>query len=268
MAFEEIAALCAAQGLRCNPEEGTVSGVRQGVAFRVTVPAGKAELSINVDEKLLPNILTPLAPFGAFAVLEGGSGVCLSSAAITAMTGEQLLSFLDTAIGAAISLAENSFDDTFEKDGEAVSAYLRGILGAFVGALVGVLPWFLGENLLGFSLWYFGALVGIGSFFGYRYLWGAHSTRFAFAVIAVCSLTAMLLSQAASTVWWVMSSLETVNTVGDAIAFVLENGGILGFFEDSLFGIVACAAGLFGMRGKILLYTHESNYLRRGRKRK
>lgn len=267
MAFDEIMAVCTAAGLKCDEAAGTVSGVRQGVAFRVTVPAGKVELSINVSEKLLPKLIGGLAAYGTFTAAEG-NGVCLASPAVSAMNGNALLAFLDAAIAQAIALAGASFDNTFEKDGESPTAYLRGVLGALVGALVGVLPWFLTENLLGWSFWLLGGLVSIASFFGYRYLWGAHSTRFAFVTIAVCSLIAMGLSQAVTTVWWVMETFETVNTVGGAIAYVLETMGVSGFFSGGLFGVIACAAGLFGMRGRILLYTHESDYLRRRRKRK
>lgn len=267
MTFMERYAVCAAQGLKCEENGGTISGVRQGVAFRVTAPEGKLELSVNIGEKQLPKLMALLEHYGAFTAAEG-NGVCVKSAAVTAFSGEELLAFLDAVIAKAVALASDSFDNAFEKDGEPISAYLRGVLGALVGALVGVLPWFLVENLLGWQFWILGGLVSTASFFGYRYLWGAHHTRFAFWSIAVSSVLAMALSQAASAVWWVMESLETVNTVAEAVVYIWEMSGLAGFFADGLFGFIICGVALFFMRKQVLLYTHESHFLRRGKKRK
>ena len=267
MTFEERYAVCAAQGCSVLAASGTVSGMRQGVAFRVTVPAGKLELSVNIGEKYLPKFMAALAAYGTFAKAEG-AGVCVVSEAIAAFSGEELLAFLSAVIAQAVALAGESFDNAFEKEGEPVSAYLRGVLGAFGGAVLGVLPWFFTAGLLGWQLWILGALVSTVSFFGYRYLWGAHHTRFAFGAIAVSSVIAMALSQAALSVWWVLETVETVATVGEAVLFLWETGGIFAFLQEGLFGFVVCGVALFALRKQVLVYTHESHYLRRGRKRK
>lgn len=267
MAWEEIKATCLSQGLRCDEAGQTVSGVRAGVAFLADLSVPDVLFSLNIGEKQLPRLSQALLPFGEVTAIPDERGVRLSLPAVSLTDGAALLRFLDAAAGEGAALATASFNDRFEKDGESPRAYFRGILGALVGALVGVLPWFLMENLVNFQFWYAGVLVGIASFFGYRYLWGAHKTRFAFWTIGVCSLLAILISETATNLWWVMSEVETLDTIGEALVFLWENYGVSGVIGDGLFGLIACAVGVFGMRGKIMLYTHESNYLRRGRRR-
>lgn len=267
MVWEEIKSVCEAQGLRCNDAAQTISGVRAGVAFLADLSVPDVLVSLNIGEKQLPRLAQALQPMGEVRVTPDERGVRLSLPAAVLSDGAALLRFLDTVAAEGAALATASFNDRFEKDGESPLAYFRGILGALVGALVGVLPWFLLEHLLGFQFWYCGVLVGIASFFGYRYLWGAHKTRFAWVTIGVCSLLAILLSETVTAVWDLMTNVETLDTVGKALSCLLENVGVTGLLGDALFGLIACAVGLFGMRGKILLYTHESNYLRRGRRR-
>lgn len=268
MTFAEWSAAFAAAGMTCSEETHLVTGVRQGVAVRLVPENAAVELYLNVAEKLQPKLIPALAAFGDVTVAPlSGTGLVLTCPSLVGQTGEQWLAFTDTAVSAAVALAQDSFTDKFEKDTEPFIAYLRGFAGAFVGAIVGMIPWLLCEIFLGWEFWLLGSAVAVASFFGYRYLWGAHSTRFAFVSIAVSCVLAMLLCEAVYTVWVVMDLSPALQTIGEAIVFIYENYGLAGFFSDALFGLIACGVGVFFLRGQIQVYTHESNFLRRGRRK-
>ena len=61
--------------------------------------------------------------------------------------------------------------------------------------------------------------------------------------------------------------LALAMTLLDAMRFYLSSG-IQMLLQDMLFGIVFAAIGLIGIRSRVLSYTHESQWLRRSRKRK
>ncbi len=268
MTFAEWSAVFAAAGLTCDEAAHLVTGVRQGVAVRLIPEDAAVELYLNVAEKKREKLAPQLAVFGEVTVTPlSTTGISLTCPSLIGQTGEQWLGFVDAAICAAIALAQDSFDDKFEKDTEPFIAYLRGFAGALVGALVGMIPWLLCEIFIGWEVWMLGSAVAVASFFGYRYLWGAHSTRFAFVSIAVSCVLAMLLCEAAYTVWLVMDAAPALQSIGEAIVFIYETYGLPFFFEGSLYGLIACGVSVFFLRGPIQVYTHESNFLRRGRRK-
>lgn len=268
MTFAEWSAVFTAAGMNCDEAAHLVTGVRQGVAVRLVPENAAVELYLNVAEKKLAKLAPQLAAFGEVTVTPlSATGFSLVCPSLVGQTGERWLAFADTAISAAVALAQDSFDDKFEKDTEPFIAYLRGFAGALVGALIGMIPWLLCEIFLGWELWLLGSAVAVASFFGYRYLWGAHSTRFAFVSIAVSCVLAMLFSEAAHTVWLVMDASPALQSIGEAIVFIYENYGLPFFFSDALFGLIACGVSVVFLRGPIQVYTHESNFLRRGRRK-
>ena len=146
------------------------------------------------------------------------------------------------------------------------STWRKRALGALLGAVVGVLPWFIASMLLNWQFGWLAFLVSTGSFFGYQYLRGAHSTSFATACIVIASLLAMFASCLLDAAIGLMN-VNPAMTLLDAMRFYLSSG-IQMLLQDMLFGIVFAAIGLIGIRSRVLSYTHESQWLRRGRKRK
>lgn len=259
MALTELYAACTAAGYRANSEAGTVDGVTNGIAWRLTLPAGTLDMSVSVSEKNLKKWQETLT---AGEVVYHGFGVRLTADGVEHMSGESLLSYIDGWTGYAAAAAGASFDDKFQSYREPIAAYLRGAAGAFLGALVGVLPWIL-LGLLGWQLWIFGAVISIGSFYGYQWLRGAHATGFAVACIVVSSLIAVLLGEAVSTAVFMVQTAEVALTFWQALATCFTPLGLLSVAGDSLFAILACALGFVGIRGKVMDYTHESGFLRR-----
>lgn len=265
MTEQEWAAACAARGLRYDPANETVGGVLSGVALRVSAAGDTVELAINVREDLWPKLAAFLQDFAAVTVTAATSGLCLNVPGLSAMNGERLLAFLDAAVMQSTALAGQSFDDRFESDREPAAAYWRGAAGALLGAIAGAIPWFLLRNLVGIQLGYLGVLIGVAAFFGYRYLWGAHSTRFAFVSIVVSSLLALLGACFGSAVWDVLEQLPGQDIPVFAIAL---RHLVSGLWREFLFGAATCAVGLLLVRRSLLTYTHESNYLRRRPRRR
>ncbi len=249
---------CEAAGFRTDETAGTVSGVAEGIAFRLTVATGALEMSVSIADKHLPKLQKQLAERYADAtVVRHNFGVLVTLPAVCTLSGDALFDCLTTCTRQAAALAGADCKDTFEKDRESPLAYL-------LGAIVGVLPWFLCKWLLGWQLWIFGAAVSVASFFGYRYLWGAHQTGFAVGCIVVSSLLAIPAGQFVSTL---LSSLSE-HSLADALALCLTPEWLWGIVQQSAFGLIACALGLAGIRSKVMTYTHESIYMRRrGRRR-
>lgn len=260
MPLTELYNVCAAAGHRVNAEAGTVDGVCRGIAFRLMPESGTVDLSVNIAEKNLQKWQEQL---GATAtVVYHGFGVRLTVAGLSAMSGEQVLAALDGWTSYASGAAGQSFTDKFQSYREPVAAYFRGAAGAFLGALVGVIPWVL-VGALGWYMWLFGSVISVASFYGYQWLRGAHSTHFAVGSIVVSSLLALMVAQVLGTaVDWMLYS-EVAMSFGEALAFCFTREGLQIILSDSLFGLLACALGFVGIRGKVMDYTHESGYLRR-----
>lgn len=64
-----------------------------------------------------------------------------------------------------------------------------------------------------------------------------------------------------------LMNVNPAMTLLEAMRYYLGSG-IQALLRDMLFGIVFAAIGLVGIRSRVLSYTHESQWLRRGRKRK
>lgn len=259
-----------ARGFRADTAAGTLSGVVEGIAFRATAEPCTLEMSVNIPEAHLSKLqarIAAIAPFCAGAVTAHHHFGVLVTLPAAPTTGEDWVRFIEAAAKEATKLIGVAYDDKFEKDTEPFTAYLRGILGAFLGALVGVLPWFLTQQLLNWQMWYFGVLVGIGSFYGYCRFRGAHNTQFAMAMVVVFSLFAVLFAEFFSTVlaYW---SINDFDSILQAARFCLQGAVLQTVIRSSLFGLIACGLGLAGIRSRILAYTHDSQYLRRGPKRK
>lgn len=263
MSVEAIWAACRSAGYRVNDAAGTVDGMAEGIAFRLTLPAHTLAMSVSISEKNLPKLEKALAIPG-LTVARLDSGVLLT---LPEAEAEALLAMIRRCAAEAAVLAGASFENKFQKDRESPLAYLRGAVGALLGAVVGILPWFLVEQLLHWQFWYLGVLIGVASFYGYRYLWGAHSTRFAMASVSVSSL---LVVAVLPVMQWVVSGLATygLSSFGDIVTYYFSAEMLPFILRESLFGLLACAAGLFGIRGQVLAYTHESVYMRRNGRRK
>lgn len=265
--MEEILSTCTAQGYKTDPA-GIVSGLTEGIAFRADLPAGTLQLSVNVPAEKLPRLqkqLGSLYPDIRISANEG-YGILLTLPGMADMSGEAFAAFLREAAQRSLGELHGAFDNHFEKDREGLSHYLTGILGALLGAVVGVLPWFIASMLLNWQFGWLAFLVSTGSFFGYQYLRGAHSTSFATACIVIASLLAMFASCLLDAAIGLMN-VNPAMTLLDAMRFYLSSG-IQMLLQDMLFGIVFAAIGLIGIRSRVLSYTHESQWLRRGRKRK
>ena len=260
MALTELYTVCEAAGHRVNAEAGTVDGICCGIAFRLMPEAGTVDLSVNISEKNLKKWQEQLG--AAATVAYHGFGVRLTVPGLADLSGEQVLAALESWTGYASGAAGQSFTDKFESYREPIVAYFKGAVGAFLGALVGVIPWVL-VGAMGWYSWLFGSVISVASFYGYQWLKGAHSTRFAVGSIVVSSLLALMVAQVLGMAVDWMTLSEVPMSFGEALAFCLSPVGIRLMLSDSLFGLIACAVGFIGIRGKVMAYTHESGYLRR-----
>ena len=282
MSIDAFLSVCSDRGLRVHSETQTATGMVNGVAFRIVPAAETVEFSVNVAEKQLKKLQQRWAAQYPGLTAEHGDGcsvrvVCPS---LCSWDGERLTAFLQTMAADTVSGASQSFNDRHERDGDPFVYYLTGFAGALLGALVGALPWFLIRTFAGYDLWILLGFIGIASFFGYRLLWGAHSTGFAVTVIVVCSLVSVVLLTCGFQIyeWWKIreilaedSGLPQLLTMsfGKFLGFCLTQSG---YVQELLYGcawpLLLCALGLAGIRRQILIYTHESAFLRRGKRRR
>ena len=268
---KEMQAAMQAVGYRGDPEKDTVSGVVQGVAFLLSLPAegrpARLEMSVSIPEKQLPALAKRLeGTYPGITAEPYRYGILLTLPAGWEATGETVPALLDAAAQAALQNVGAAYDERFEDYGEPWFVYLRGAAGALLGALVGALPWLLVGGGW-FSVW-LGALVSTASFFGYRLLKGAHHTGFATACILVFSFCALLgaeLSSYFSLFWGSGSSLgEVLAAIVDYVAAV----GLPQFLGSLAAGMAFGLLGLFSIRKYISIYTHEPRYLRRRKEKK
>lgn len=257
-----------ALGWKVNAEAGTMDGLTAAaVAFRVLLREDRAILAVRMAEKKCAKLQSRLAQNPAFSTLivsPTDNGIELHFP-MTDIPAAVLQDVLETASRWGVELASESFTDKLETSREPAVAYLRGALGALIGALIGALPWFLVQWLVGWNMWYLGALVGIASFYGYAFLWGAHDTGFALGSVIVSSLLA--------TVGFIVGAFFLGGDYALLMEFYAEEGIRLTTMEwvreiaswiggDLLWSLLCCGAGLFGIRGRILAYTHEHIFLR------
>lgn len=269
MSMNEQLRQAAAQGHRVNAEKGAVSGLLSGIAFLAAPAAGTLDMAVSIPDDRLPKLqeqLRAAASAAALTVERHDTGIRVICPGMDAWSGDAFCRFLSDSAAKAAGLVGAVYDDRFEKDREPVSAYFRGIAGALLGAVAGVLPWFLGSLLLHFQFGWLAFLVSTGSFFGYRWLRGAHNTSFATTLIVLCSLVAVFLSNLAESCLLAMQGGEW--TFWQAAAFYLQGEGLQSLLSGMLFGLLFVVLGLAAIRGRVLTYTHESWYLRRPRKRK
>lgn len=262
---------CAAKGYRTDAQAETVSGVEAGIAFLLRAQEGTLEMSVNIPTAQLPKLQSRIAAadggFDGVVVAHHNFGVRVTVEGMRDFSADRLVAFIGAAAAQATRLIGVSYDDTYEKDGDPGWTYVTGLLGALLGAIVGILPWALVSSLLHVSSWYLGAFISIASFYGYCYFRGAHSTSYAVTWIVIFSIAVMVLPGAVSNVVLLMTLGEDV-TLGAALAASFSPSALFSYLPSMGFGLLANIAGLFAVRGRVLTYTHSSQYLRRGRKRK
>lgn len=259
MTLQELYDACTAAGYRPNAETGMVDGVTHGIAWRLSPEAGTLDLSVSISEK---NLQKWTQDFAGGTVAYYGYGVRLTAAGMANMTPEALVSYIDGWTAYAEGAAASSFDNKFQSYREPLAAYFRGAAGALLGALVGVIPWVL-SGFLGFQLWIFGILVSVAAFYGYRQLRGAHATGFAVGAIVIASLLAVFVGEVVGGAFSLVLYSETPITFWAALSACLTPAGLIWVAQDAVFGLLCCALGFFGIRGKVMEYTHERGYLRR-----
>lgn len=258
-----------AAGYRCDTGAQTVSGVVQGIAFRLSLPpegagAVRLEMSVSIPEKQLPALVKRLS--GAYPGVTAAPyrfGILLELPSGEGMTGEMLNAFLDASAGVALKNVGAAHDEKFENYGEPFYVYLRGALGALLGAMVGALPWLLiGGGW--YSVW-LGTLISTASFFGYRLLKGAHHTGFATGCILLFSLLALFGAEFFSyfSVFWNSGEYASIGAVLAAIGRYVMAVGLPEFLGSMAVGMVFGLLGLFSIRKYISIYTHEPRFLRR-----
>lgn len=283
MATTECLEACKAAGFRVNAAAQTASGVIRGAAFRITPATETVELSVNLPEKKLAKLVpTWQAQCAGLTAVEGEScSVVLTCPQLSTWDAERLTAFLEAIVSSAVSGAVKASEGKHEKDRESVAAYIRGFIGACGGALCGALPWFLARQLLGWNIGVLLGLVGVASFFGYRWLQGAHSTRYALVLVVTFSLVGIVLFELADTTflvweyrdvyaeiygaWWM---LDPDVRVWDILWFCVTDRTLLvELVRELLWPLGICALGLVGIRRQIQIYTHESAFLQRNRRK-
>ena len=192
-------------------------------------------------------------------------GVLLTLPGTDALSPEEYTALIRIAAVEATKLIGVAYDDKFDRDGEPVSAYIRGFFGALLGAVVGIIPWVLVSSLLHITSWYLGALISVASFYGYCYLRGAHSTRYAVTLIVVFSLGVMVLPGVVTQCIYVM---QEGAAFWDALALAFQPQVLISNLASMGFGLLANIAGLLAIKNRVLSYTHEAQFLRRPRKPK
>ena len=271
---KEMEAAFMAAGYRCSPQENTVSGVVQGIAFRLTLPEQESEgvrleMSASIPEKQIPSLIKRLeGAYPGITVEPYRFGILLTLPAGREQTGEPLTAFLDACAQAALKNVGVSHDEKFEKYGEPFYVYLRGAAGALLGALVGAIPWLLiGGGWI--SVW-LGALVSAASFFGYRLFKGAHHTGFATGCILAFSLFALFGAEFLSyfSSFWNSGDYATIGAAFAAIGRYITAVGLPEFLGSMAVGMVFGLLGLFSIRKYISIYTHEPRFLRRRKEKK
>lgn len=251
---------CIANGWKVNEQEKTVSGVHNGIAFRLTegTDALRLEMSVNIADKPLTKLAPRLSAYGNVTAEHHGFGVMVTLAGT--LSDERMAAWIVDATAAAAALIGVSHNEKFEHYGESVGSYLRGLAGALLGALVGVLPWIVAEQLLNIQFGWLGIFISIASFFGYEKFRGAHRTTYAMCCIGVFSLLAMVLGQAVQVLYVfydVTGDLSVAWTMMLSIEVWKE------MLTDILFGIVFAVIGVVLIRQKVLAYTHDAGFLRR-----
>lgn len=259
MGLQELYAVCTSAGFRVDESAGTVDGISHGIAWRLLLTEGVLDIAVRVSDKRLQMWQRD---FAGGQVCLHGFGVRLTAPNMTQMTPEALLTYLDGWTAYAEGAVSASFDNKFQRYGDPPSRYLRGALGAFLGALVGVIPWVLG-GFLGFRLWILGFLISVAAFYGYQRLGGAHATGFAVGAIVVSSLLAVFVGQVFSTAVSLTLYSEVPMAFSDALRYCLAPTQLVWVLRSAGSGLLCCALGFVGIRGKVMEYTHSTGYLRR-----
>lgn len=272
MPREDILAACAAKGYKVDSASYTISGLTSGVAFRIDMQTGNLEMSVNVPANRFDKLRSALSSmdetFQELTVSQQPYGIRIFLPSASELTGEAFVSFIEKAATKSVELIGNAYNDHFEKkQGEPMTAYITGLLGALLGAVAGVLPWFIASRFLNFQFGWLAFLVSTGAFFGYRWFRGAHNTSYAMTVIVLFSLMAMFLSNLLECgLDYVAVNPET--SLLQAMLLYLMGGNIQLVLSNMLFGVLFAALGLVAIRGRVLAYTHEPWFLRRKDRRK
>ncbi len=265
MLTEELRAAGAAKGYRCSDENGTISGVVNGIAFRAEFREGfRLEMSVSIPEKQLPQMEKRLTTkYPGVSVEPYRFGILLILPEAETMTGERFTAFLEAAAAEALKDVGATHDEKFERYGEPFYVYLRGAAGAFLGALVGAIPWLL-VNGGWFSVW-LGGLISAASFFGYRLFKGAHHTTFATVCVLFFSLVSLFGAEFVPlfTSFWFSGEYATVGEAVRAMGEYIIEAGPAQFFGSLGLGVAFGLVGLFSIRKYISVYTHEPRFLRR-----
>ena len=143
------------------------------------------------------------------------------------------------------------------------AGYLRGLAGALLGALVGALPWFLAEVLAERFIAVLGTVIGLAALYGYKKFGGARKTVYACAVVSVCALLMVVLSDFAANMIILVQDADCKSLAQEVgvsvwrVAFLVltdpENLSLVA--RDLLLGIVFALLGVILMFGKIKEYA-------------
>ncbi|MBQ7302722.1 MAG: hypothetical protein IJW89_03975 [Clostridia bacterium] len=282
----DILQYCREKGWRSSQGDTVVDGVQDGVAFRAFLSPFSLLLSVSLLEKHMERLQSRLSAVTPVSVALQERGVLITPQT-PPVDGEAFAAFLQACIEKAVNITNSAYNDKHESGtAEPFGAYLKGIVGAFGGALVGVIPWLV-TGFIGWQFWLLGGLVGVGSFYGYQFLRGAHRTGFAVGAILVCSLLAVFGCELLTSTYynWQLAKdfhedpayyamyytefgdyyedlAENEPTIANALAFSLAWSELQGTLRESLLGLAVCGVGVFLLKGRIQEYTHYSGFLR------
>ncbi len=282
----DILQYCREKGWRSSQGDTIIDGVQDGVAFRAFLSPFSLLLSVSLPEKQIARLENRLSAVTPVTIALQERGVLLTPQTPPA-DGEAFATFLQMCIEKAVTITDSAYNDKHESGtAEPFGAYLKGVVGAFVGAIVGVIPWMI-TGFIGWQLWILGGLVGVGAFYGYQLLRGAHRTGFAVGAILVCSLLAVFGCELLTSTYynWQLAKdfhenpayyamcytefgdyyedlAENEPTIANALVFSLKWNELQTTLKESLLGLAICGIGVFLLKGRIQEYTHYSGFLR------
>lgn len=282
----DILQYCREKGWRSSQNDTVIDGVQDGVAFRLVLSPFSLLLSVSLPEKHIDRLESRLSAVAPVSVTLQERGVLITPQT-PPTDGETFAAFLQACIEKAVNITDSAYNDKHESGtAEPFGAYLKGIIGAAGGALVGVIPWLV-TGFIGWQFWLLGGLVGVGSFYGYQFLRGAHRTGFAVGAILVCSLLAVFGCELLTSTYynWQLAKdfhedpayyamyyaelgdyyedlAENEPSLANALAFSLKWSELQGTLRESLLGLAICGVGVLLLKGRIQEYTHYSGFLR------
>ncbi len=136
------------------------------------------------------------------------------------------------------------------------SSFIGGLAGALAGAAIGSIPW----AVLAYLGWYIGYLsfvIGIASFFGYRYLRGPKDLKVAYVCVGGSSIFAVLFMNIA--VIMITLHMEGYYAGIEMLKLIFLLGGAE-LYKDIAISLFIALLGLSGVKQRIVEYV-EGNVL-------